>query len=64
MKNAKKKKQKYSPRGRRADSQSLQTLQDLLGILPLQRDYLVSPEKESKEPFRFQSHYKDESRVF
>ena len=34
---------------------------DEKGFFP---SYLVSPEKESKEPFRFQSHYKDESRVF
>ncbi len=41
MKDSKKKKQKYSSRGRRADSQSLQTLKQLLGEQPLQRELLI-----------------------
>ncbi len=41
MKDSRKKKQKYSSRGRRADSQSLQTLKQLLGEQPLQRELLI-----------------------
>jgi formate dehydrogenase beta subunit len=41
MKDSKRKKQKYSSRGRRADGQSLQTLKQLLGEQPLQRELLI-----------------------
>jgi formate dehydrogenase beta subunit len=41
MQDSMKKKKRYSSRGRRADSQSLQTLKQLLGEQPLQRDLLI-----------------------
>jgi formate dehydrogenase beta subunit len=41
MKDSRKKKSKYFSRGRRADSQSVETLKALLGEQPLQRDLLI-----------------------
>ncbi len=52
MTNAKKKKQRYSPRGRRTDSQSLQTLRDLLGTQPLQRDCLIEYLHQIQDTFK------------
>ena len=52
MKNPKKKKQKYSVRGRRADAQSLQTLRDLLGAETYQRDCLIEYLHQIQDTFK------------
>ena len=52
MKGAKKNRQKYFPRGRRADAQSLQTLHDLLGTQELQRDLLIEYLHQIQDKFK------------
>ena len=52
MKNPKKKKHKYSARGRRADAQSLQILRELLGTETLQRDCLIEYLHQIQDTFK------------
>ncbi len=52
MKDPKKKKQKYSARGRRADAQSLQSLRELLGTDVFQRDCLIEYLHQIQDAFK------------
>ena len=52
MSNSKRKKQKYRPRGRRVDAQSVQTLQDLLGTGSLEKELLIEYLHQIQDTFK------------
>jgi formate dehydrogenase len=52
MNNPKKKKQKYHPRGRRVDDQSVQVLQDLLGAQSLEKELLIEYLHQIQDAFK------------